>query len=91
MALSALGFGLWDLIPSPFRRVAWDAPPIVAAAPVGELFEVKAVFHQLAFELRLARRAGGPVEEFMRDLRIARPADQQARPPFGHGRPNQPD
>ena len=46
-----------DLIPSPIGRAARDAATIVAAAPIGELLERIAVGHELAFELRLQRRA----------------------------------
>jgi hypothetical protein len=83
LGLWALGFGLWDLLPSPLRRLARGAPTIAPVASVGELFERKAVIHQRAFQFRLARRARRTVVEFVRGLRVPRPVHEQARAPFG--------
>ena len=85
-----MGFGIWDLLSSPFRRLARDAAPIGAAAAIRELLEREAARDQFPFELRLTRGARRAVFEFVRRLRVAGAVDEQARAPFRRGRPNQP-
>ena len=85
-----LGFGIWDLLSSPFRRLAGDAAPIGAAAAIRELLEHEAAADQFPFELRLTRGTRRAVFEFVRRLRIAGAVHEQSRAPFRRRRPNQP-
>src|SRR5262245_1487589 len=85
-----LGFGIWDLLSSPLRRLARNATPIATTTAVGELLHHEAARNQFPCELRLTRRARRSVFEFVRRLRVAGAVHEQARAPFRRGRANQP-
>ena len=85
-----MGLGFAPLLPPPLRGIALNAPPIAAAAAVGELLQREAARHQLAFELGLAGGAGRAIFKLVRRLRVPGTVNEKARAPFRRGRANQP-